>query len=232
MGDLFSTFNPNTEFLGICLSLNWLRIITLLLFIPSSYWILRSKINKSYSIVISLLTGELSSILRVLINPGKFLFLIRIFISVILINFLGLFPYIFTPTSHFSVTLRLSLPLWVGYIIIRFVKQIEINMAHLVPLGTPVLLIPLMVIIERVRLLIRPFTLAIRLAANIIAGHLLLVLLGSQGPLVGSGALIILILGLCLLITLECAVACIQRYVFMLLRCLYIREHSSIVINN
>jgi len=65
---------------------------------------------------------------------------------------------------------------------LRLVKQFNINIAHLVPEGTPAPLIPLMVLIESVSLIIRPFTLAVRLGANMIAGHLLLTLLGGQGP--------------------------------------------------
>lgn len=84
-----------------------------------------------------------------------------------------------------------------------------------------------MVVIERVSLIIRPFTLAVRLAANIVAGHLLLVLLGSQGPTLEFRALSGLMVGLILLLVLECAVACIQSYVFMILRSLYLAEHNS-----
>ena len=62
------------------------------------------------------------------------------------------------------------------------VKAPNSMMAHLVPLGTPVALIPFMVLIELVRNFIRPLTLSVRLAANIVAGHLLLTLLGNQGP--------------------------------------------------
>merc|ERR1712203_1226017 len=93
-------------------------------------------------------------------------------------------------------------------------------LAHLVPLGTPSFLIPIIVIIETVRNIIRPITLSIRLAANIVAGHLLLTLLGSQGPNVSIFIIIILIL----LLMLEVAVACIQSYVFTILSSLYLNE--------
>merc|ERR1712242_687249 len=92
-------------------------------------------------------------------------------------------------------------------------------LAHLVPLGTPSFLIPIIVIIETVRNIIRPITLSIRLAANIVAGHLLLTLLGSQGANV---SIIIIIISLILLLILEVAVACIQSYVFTILSSLYL----------
>lgn len=97
-------------------------------------------------------------------------------------------------------------------------------LAHLVPVGTPRFLIPIIVIIETIRNIIRPITLSIRLAANIVAGHLLLTLLGSQGPNLIIINLILLIVGIILLLLLEVAVACIQSYVFTILSSLYLNE--------
>jgi len=90
--------------------------------------------------------------------------------------------------------------------------------------GTPRFLIPIIVIIETIRNIIRPITLSIRLAANIVAGHLLLTLLGSQGPNLIIINLILLIVGIILLLLLEVAVACIQSYVFTILSSLYLNE--------
>jgi len=104
-------------------------------------------------------------------------------------------------------------------------------LAHLVPLGTPSFLIPVMVIIETVRNIIRPVTLSIRLAANIVAGHLLLTLLGSQGSRVSRIILVILIISLVLLLILEVAVACIQSYVFTILSSLYLNELMRVPFN-
>jgi F-type H+-transporting ATPase subunit a len=95
---------------------------------------------------------------------------------------------------------------------------------HLVPRGTPNVLIPVIVIIETVRNVIRPFTLCIRLAANMIAGHLLLSLLGSNFVISRTRVILSLLVIIILLLVLELAVACIQSYVFMVLSSLYINE--------
>merc|ERR1712130_706243 len=94
--------------------------------------------------------------------------------------------------------------------------------------GTPAALMGLIVIIETVRNIIRPGTLSIRLAANMVAGHLLLTLLGSQGPGASGAVVVWLILGLTLLIILEVGVACIRAYVFTVLRALYLNEVRSV----
>merc|ERR1711910_104184 len=74
-------------------------------------------------------------------------------------------------------------------------------------------------------------TLAMRLAANIVAGHLLLTLLGSQGLNVAGITIFILLFSLILLLCLELAVACIQAYVFTILRSLYLNELSGVEFN-
>merc|ERR1711953_1225168 len=114
------------------------------------------------------------------------------------------------------------MPICLGRIVFSIKNQYNNLFAHLVPRGTPVALMPVIVIIETVRNGIRPGTLSIRLAANIVAGHLLLTLLGSQGPNVAG--ITILVLVLCL----ELAVACIQAYVFTILRSLYLNELSVV----
>merc|ERR1712203_569495 len=103
--------------------------------------------------------------------------------------------------------------------------------AHLVPRGTPIALIPVTVVIETVRNVIRPGTLSIRLAANIVAGHLLLTPLASQGPSARGLVILGLIVRLILLLCLELAVACIQAYVFTILRSLYLNELRTVSFN-
>ncbi|MGF2560245.1 F0F1 ATP synthase subunit A, partial [Ralstonia pseudosolanacearum] len=92
---------------------------------------------------------------------------------------------------------------------------------HLVPQGTPSILIIFIVCIETIRNIIRPGTLAIRLTANIIAGHLLITLLGNTGSNISNYLVIILLIVQIILLILECAVAIIQSYVFTVLRTLY-----------
>jgi F-type H+-transporting ATPase subunit a len=93
-----------------------------------------------------------------------------------------------------------------------------------VPNGTPGALMPFMVIIETIRNIIRPLTLSIRLIANMVAGHLLITLLGSQTALSANFILARLIIIQILLLTLETAVTVIQAYVFAVLSTLYSRE--------
>ena len=122
------------------------------------------------------------------------------------------------------MTLSLSMPLWVAFILYGWVNHTQHMFAHLVPQGTPGPLIPFIVLIETIRNVIRPGTLAVRLAANIIAGHLLLTLLGSTGPSLSISLVTLLLISQILLLTLEAAVAVIQSYVFAVLRTLYARE--------
>merc|ERR1712123_437701 len=111
--------------------------------------------------------------------------------------------------------------------LISIVYQYNNLLAHLVPTGTPRFLMPVIVLIETVSNIIRPATLAIRLAVNIVAGHLLLTLLGSQGPNLAFVGLIGLVIALILLLLLEVAVACIQSYVFTILSSLYLGELTT-----
>jgi F-type H+-transporting ATPase subunit a len=104
------------------------------------------------------------------------------------------------------------------------VRDYSSILAHLVPPGSPTILLPLIVLVESVSLLIRPITLRVRLAANIIAGHLLLTLCGSICRLRARG--IIGLLGNTILGILEVAVAGIQAYVMVILLCLYADEVS------
>jgi len=100
-------------------------------------------------------------------------------------------------------------------------------LAHLVPQSTPGALMPFMVVIETIRNIIRPLTLAVRLMANMVAGHLLITLLGNQTTLTSGLIFLSLILTQIILLTLESAVAIIQSYVFAVLSTLYAREITS-----
>jgi F-type H+-transporting ATPase subunit a len=121
----------------------------------------------------------------------------------------------------------LALPLWFRFILYGWINNTNHIFAHLVPQRTPTALIPFMVLIESIRNVIRPITLSVRLIANIVAGHLLITLLGNQTAVASNVILLSLIVTQILLLTLESAVAIIQAYVFAVLTTLYSREITS-----
>jgi len=221
---LFSSFDPSVKIFSIRLILNWVSVFIGIFIFPQIFWLINSQWRKTFLKVILYLDKELRAVFGKLTIQGTIFIFIRIFFFIIFSNFIGLFPYIFTRTSHLSITLVLALPIWLGSIAYSIVLQYNNLLAHLVPVGTPAFLMPIIVVIETIRNVIRPITLSIRLAANIVAGHLLLTLLGSQGPNMSFFLLMVLIISIVLLLLLEVAVACIQSYVFTILSSLYLNE--------
>nr|YP_009414213.1 ATP synthase F0 subunit 6 [Isthmomys pirrensis]ASN66997.1 ATP synthase F0 subunit 6 [Isthmomys pirrensis] len=144
-------------------------------------------------------------------------------------NLLGLLPHTFTPTTQLSMNLGMAIPLWAGAVILGFRHKLKSSLAHFLPQGTPISLIPMLIIIETISLFIQPMALAVRLTANITAGHLLIHLIGgatlvlmSISPPTATITFIIL----ALLTILEFAVALIQAYVFTLLVSLYLHDNT------
>nr|YP_009166981.1 ATP synthase F0 subunit 6 [Sorex araneus]ALC78970.1 ATP synthase F0 subunit 6 [Sorex araneus]QEI26101.1 ATP synthase F0 subunit 6 [Sorex araneus]QEI26270.1 ATP synthase F0 subunit 6 [Sorex araneus] len=144
-------------------------------------------------------------------------------------NLLGLLPHSFTPTTQLSMNLGMAIPLWAGTVITGFRYKTKASLAHFLPQGTPLPLIPMLIIIETISLFIQPMALAVRLTANITAGHLLIHLIGgatlvlmSISPVTAFITFIILVM----LTVLEFAVALIQAYVFTLLVSLYLHDNT------
>nr|YP_010506515.1 ATP synthase F0 subunit 6 [Korinchia angustiabdomena]UXF58233.1 ATP synthase F0 subunit 6 [Korinchia angustiabdomena] len=222
MTNLFSVFDPSSSILN--LSLNWLSTFIGLLFIPSMYWFMPSRFHLIWNKIITTLHSEFKTLLGNPNQKGTTLIFVSLFSLILFNNFLGLFPYIFTSTSHLTLTLSLSLPLWMAFMVYGWLNHTQHMFTHLVPQGTPAILMPFMVCIETISNIIRPGTLAVRLTANMIAGHLLLTLLGNTGPSLSSLMISILLITQILLLVLESAVAIIQSYVFAVLSTLYSSE--------
>lgn len=219
--NLFSIFDPSTS---ESFSFNWIRRIYIIIFLPVAFWFVPSRWIMLYISMLNFLLNEFKVLLANKKNKINLLIYIGLFFFIILNNFLGLFCYIFTSTRHLVVSLSLSLPLWFSLIIFGWINNSNYIFTHLVPQGTPLILIPFIVLIETISNLIRPGTLAVRLAANMIAGHLLITLISSTGPTLRLLILILILLGQRVLILLELRVAFIQAYVFSVLRTLYSTE--------
>nr|YP_010834385.1 ATP synthase F0 subunit 6 [Luperomorpha xanthodera]WFQ81654.1 ATP synthase F0 subunit 6 [Luperomorpha xanthodera] len=221
MMNLFSSFDPTSNFY---LSLNWLSTLIGLMIIPPMFWVIPSRINILWTKIIMTLHKEFKILLGNYKSQGSTLIFISLFSIILFNNFIGLFPYIFTSTSHMTLTLSLALPLWLSFMLYGWINNTIHMFAHLVPQGTPPVLMSFMVCIESISNIIRPGTLAIRLSANMIAGHLLLTLLGNTGSMLSILMINLLIIVQILLLTLEMAVSMIQSYVFAILSTLYSSE--------
>nr|AYM85003.1 ATP synthase F0 subunit 6 [Copiocera sp. OR333] len=222
MTNLFSTFDPSTNIFN--LSLNWTSTLLGLILIPSLFWLTSSRINIIWNNINLNLHNEFKTLLGSNSLNGTTFMFISIFIMMLFNNFMGLFPYIFTSTSHLAMTFTIALPMWFSFMLFGWLNHTKHMFAHLVPQGTPPALMSFMVLIETISNIIRPGTLAVRLAANMIAGHLLLTLLGNTGPSMAMNMMSLLIFGQMLLLILESAVAMIQAYVFSILSTLYSSE--------
>lgn len=222
ISNLFSIFDPSTNLFNI--PFNWIRTILGIIFIPYSFWLIPNRHYFLWNFILLKLHNEFKTLLKNNYFQGSTFIFISIFSFILFNNFLGLFPYIFTRTSHLTLSLSISLPLWIRFIIYGWINNSQHIFIHIIPQGTPSILIPFIVLIETIRNIIRPGTLAVRLTANIIAGHLLITLLRGTGTRINSYFVIFLIIIQILLLILESAVAIIQSYVIAILRTLYSRE--------
>lgn len=218
--NLFENFDASTN---NYFSFNWFIILLPFILLPFYYWFIPSRIIFTWNIIINIIFNEFKIISTKKYQPNIIIF-ISLIIYLILLNLIRLIPYIFTITRHISFNLTLSISIWLRFIIYRWINTPIKNLIHLVPLNTPIILIHFIVIIELIRNLIRPWTLAIRLTANLIAGHLLFTLLGL---FIRNVLILITIPSIFiqnLLLVLEFSIAFIQAYVFSILRILYFSE--------
>lgn len=211
---LFLPFDPRS----LLRWLNWRVLVSSSFLITYKNKLIYSALGFIKSALNSL-AKEFTLILASNYSKNSHLFFLTLFIFIFSNNFLGLFRYIFTPTSLIVISLSLRIFSWTGRIIFYFNSK-EKLMVHLTPQNTPRYLISFIVFIERLRNLIRPITLSVRLTANITAGHLLLILASSILGFLPS------FISQRLLFCLELVVSLVQAFVFTLLIVIYVRERN------
>jgi F-type H+-transporting ATPase subunit a len=176
-----------------------------------------------------------SIICNYLPNEGKiyFPFFFYLFLFICTSNLIGILPYSFTITSHLSITFTLSFIVWFGCVIIGFQENGLRYFSLFFPRGIPFKLVPFLVAIELISYIFRSVSLALRLFANIVAGHISLdtlalfihKMLYPSTITVSSFLISILPFFMCIvLILFECVVALLQGYIFVVLSCIYLKD--------
>jgi F-type H+-transporting ATPase subunit a len=191
-------------------------------------------VSNSWSISQETLYATLHSIVSNQINNKKgqiyFPLMYILFVFILINNLIGMIPYSFASTAHFILTFSLSFTIVLGATLLGFQNHKTKFFSLFVPAGCPLALLPLLVLIEFISYLARNVSLGLRLAANILSGHMLLnILSGFTYNIMNSGIIffIVALLPLTFIIAfagLELGIAFIQAQVFVVLSCSYIKD--------
>jgi F-type H+-transporting ATPase subunit a len=212
--------------------------LTIGMFLILSLNILATNYNKvisnKWSISQESLYATIHSIVVNQINARSgqiyFPFIYTLFVFILINNLIGMVPYSFTSTSHFILTFSLSFTVVLGATILGLQKHGLEFFSLLVPAGCPLGLLPLLVLIEFISYLARNISLGLRLAANILSGHMLLNILAGFTYNIMTSGFIFFFLGLIPLAFiiafsgLELGIAFIQAQVFVVLTSSYIKD--------
>ena len=162
-------------------------------------------------------------------HDGKkyFPFILTLFLFILFVTLLGLLPYSFAPTSHIIVTFGMAAVVFTGVTLIAFFKKGPIGFFKaFIPEGLPIVVVPVIFLIELISFLSRPISLSIRLAANMVAGHTLIKVIA--GFVFSLGIFGVLPLAFVVLLNgIEFFVCILQAYVFTLLTSIYLGEALS-----
>ena len=189
-----------------------------------NYWSISQE--SIYFTVYSIVLNQINS------NKGQMFFplIFSLFIYILTNNLIGMVPYSFAPTSHFIITFSISFVVVIGATILGFQIHALKFFSLFVPSGCPLGLLPLLVLIEFISYLARNVSLGLRLAANVLSGHMLLNILGGFTYKIMTSGLISFFLGLMPLLFiiafsgLEIGIAFIQAQVFVVLSASYIKD--------
>nr|YP_010951093.1 ATP synthase F0 subunit 6 [Ophidiomyces ophidiicola]WML69489.1 ATP synthase F0 subunit 6 [Ophidiomyces ophidiicola] len=225
-------FNQSISLTNIGLYL----LIGLFIILWINYFVTYSEklISDSWTISEESMYASIHSVVINQINPKKgqiyFPFIFVLFIFILVNNLIGLIPYSFASTSHFILTFFISFTVVLGATFLGFQKHGLEFFSFFVPSGCPLGLLPLLVLIEFISYLARNISLGLRLSANILSGHMLLVILSGFTYKIMKSGLLYFILGLIPLAFilafsgLELGIAFIQSQVFVVLTCSYIKD--------
>lgn len=228
--NLFGNIHLSLTNIGLYLSIGLFLILT--------YSLLATNNNKiipnNWSISQESMYATVHSIVVSQLNPTKgqiyFPFIYALFIFILANNLIGLVPYSFASTSHFILTFSMSFTVVLGATFLGFQRHGLKFFSLFVPSGCPLALLPLLVLIEFISYLSRNVSLGLRLAANILSGHMLLsILSGFTYNIMTSGVLFFFLglIPLAFIIAfsgLELAIAFIQAQVFVVLTCSYVKD--------
>jgi len=216
--------------IGLYLTLGGYLVFTLSLFATNNEKI----VSNSWSICQESVYATVHSIVISQINEKRgqiyFPFIYVLFVFILINNLMGMVPYSFASTSHFILTFSLSFTVVLGATILGLSKHGLEFFSLFVPAGCPLGLLPLLVLIEFISYLARNVSLGLRLAANILSGHMLLNILSGFTYNIMTSGIIFFFLGLFPLAFiiafsgLELGIAFIQAQVFVVLSCSYIKD--------
>ena len=215
---------------GLYLSISALTLGCLIV-LASKY---KKVLIKSLSSCIESLNATVNSIVINQVNGNKaqayISFIFVLFIFILVNNLIGMIPYSFAPTSHFLLSFSISFSIVFGSTILGFIKHSLKFFSLFVPGGCPAALLPLLVLIEFISYLARNISLGLRLAANILSGHMLLNILSGFAYNIMASSYSFLLIGLIPLtfITsfsgLELGISFIQAQVFVVLTSSYLKD--------
>jgi len=222
----------------------WMALASLLMLVFVAGGMKRQLVPGRWQMAVESFTGFIDGLLAANVGPAgkKYVpYMFTLFMFILFANFLGLLPlgvvglHAFTFTSHFSATGVLAVVTFAIVIIVGFAKHGFHFFSLFVPHGTPVLMIPLIFVVELISFLVRPFSLGLRLFVAMMAGHVLLEVLSSFVISTGNANIglfaiaglpsFVLMVGIC---ALELLVAGIQAYVFALLTCVYLNDAENL----
>ena len=231
---LISLNAPVLNYLSLSLTnLGFYSILVLVLILSLHYFgnndnkVIPSKI----SITLESLFTTINTMVREQLGKEIYLpFIYSLFMFILIANYLGAVPYSFTITTSAIVSLGLSLTIWIAVTILGLSIHKLHFFSFFVPSGTPLPLLPLLVLIELVSYVARAASLGLRLFANLVAGHTLMKILATFLYKLFSASLLVAVLTLIpfvlflAIMTLELAINFIQAYVFTILTCSYIKD--------
>jgi len=184
-----------------------------------------------WSIALESLFASINAMVREQIGKEVYLpFIYSLFFFILISNLTGNVAYSFTLGTSVIVSIGLSFTIWVGVTILGLSIHRLHFFSYFIPSGTPLALVPLLVLIEVISYVARAFSLGIRLFANLVAGHTLMKILSTFLFKLFSGGLVVALLTLIpfslflAIMGLELAVSFIQAYVFTILTCSYIKD--------
>ena len=217
INNIFNQFDPSNSFLN-----PFIYSATLTILITSSH--IKTNITKS---IISLLTNNLIKENSSNIRPNSYKIrnqiLTNIFLITAILNLIALNLYSWRNTSHLSFNISLILLTWAPIFLLIISIKKKHFLIHLIPPRTPNLLVPFIFIIELIRFFIRPITLTIRLTANIIAGHIIILL--NRNLILNSNIFNFFpSIAFTLLRIIELLVAILQAYIIITLLSIFMSE--------